>query len=183
MYLKSSEGVCGHLHVVGYGLIGGSLGLALKKYTDKAYELTVDGFLPDRAFLSELNESVLKLEGEINAVKQAEKERSYSEEMLKECYSDIDDPSDVVMDYEILVGTTNRPESRVAMSGLRDADCTMQVIGNKLVLGGPGTKGTEKAVMQFLTSFVYEQGDRYGVAAGKPQNLVFSSKDIRLLLR
>ena len=61
---------------------------SLKKYTDKAYELTVDGFLPDRAFLSELNESVLKLEGEINAVKQAEKERSYSEEMLKECYSD-----------------------------------------------------------------------------------------------
>ena len=58
------------------------------KYEEKAAEMTFDGFLPDRAFLSELNESVIHLQNAESVVEQAKKEYSYSENALRECYSD-----------------------------------------------------------------------------------------------
>ena len=57
------------------------------RFTEKSTEMTVDGFLPDRGFLSELNEGVLKLKEKENELEQAKKEYSHSEELLSQSYS------------------------------------------------------------------------------------------------
>ena len=59
-----------------------------KLYEDKCTDMMVDGFLPDREFLSSLNEGVLKLRACEGDLEQAKKEHEYSEEIFKECYSD-----------------------------------------------------------------------------------------------
>ena len=59
-----------------------------KLYEDKSAELTVDGFLPDRNYLSAVNESILSLRALEGVLEQAKKEYEYSEQILKECYRD-----------------------------------------------------------------------------------------------
>ncbi len=58
------------------------------KYENKCAEMTIDGFLPDREFLSQMNEGLLDLRASEAELEQAKKEHEYSEEMLKNCYSD-----------------------------------------------------------------------------------------------
>lgn len=58
------------------------------KYQKKCAEMTIDGFLPDRDFLALMNEGLLDLRNSESVLEQAKKEYEYSEEMLKNCYSD-----------------------------------------------------------------------------------------------
>ena len=58
-------------------------------YESKCADMTLDGFLPDREFLSAINEGVLELRAAEGVLEQAEKEYSCSEGLLKDCYSDV----------------------------------------------------------------------------------------------
>ena len=57
-------------------------------------------------------------------------------------------------EYEILVGSTNRPESSAAVSGLKSGDFTVKTAGKKLVIAGADEAATEKAIEWFTEYFV-----------------------------
>lgn len=97
---------------------------------------------------------------------------------IRQCFSDRTDVAeDVETDREILVGMTNREESREALGSLRSHDYVLGVYGKKLVIGSSSDTGTNTAVTQFVTQYIYKQGSRAGVADGKKYTLVFSSED------
>lgn len=92
------------------------------------------------------------------------------------CYSDLEnEENDIEVEKEILVGVTNRTESIEALKGLRSSDYVIGTYGSKMVVGGSNDDATEKAVALFLTDYVYDQGDKYAVAAGSTMNFTFSS--------
>ena len=94
---------------------------------------------------------------------------------VKECFNDRPDPADVVQEKEILVGATNRPESRV-LELLRSEDYIVRATGDKLVVGGGTDAGTLKAATDLLTNIIYKQGNKFEVSSGTLQNLTFSNK-------
>lgn len=55
-----------------------------------------------------------------------------------------------VGDFEILVGDTNREETKVFLSGLLWNDYGYAIVGNKLVIAGHTSEGTVSAVKHFL---------------------------------
>ena len=92
------------------------------------------------------------------------------------CYSDIEnEENDIEIEKEILIGVTNRKESVEALEGLRSSDYVIGTYGTKMVVGGNTDDATEKAVALFLTDYVYDQGDKFAVAAGTTMNFTFSS--------
>ena len=98
---------------------------------------------------------------------------------MRECYSDIDDPSDIVSEKEILIGQTNRPESIEAVKGLRSGDYKVTASGSKVVLVGGSEAATLRAVTNFLTEVVQEQGDKFGVPMGYKMNCTFTDLNVK----
>ncbi|MBQ2807137.1 MAG: hypothetical protein IJA78_00945 [Clostridia bacterium] len=96
----------------------------------------------------------------INTLVQAIKANHNADVVVKECFNDREVPSDVPEDNEILVGMTNREESRDALKDLRSNDWVMEVRGSRLVLGSSADAGTVAAIFEFMNAFVYEQGNR-----------------------
>ena len=98
---------------------------------------------------------------------------------MRECYSDIDDPSDIVSEKEILIGQTNRPESIETAKGLRSGDYKVTAKGSKIVLVGGSEAATLRAVTNFLTEVVQEQGDKFGVPMGYKMNCTFTDLNVK----
>lgn len=111
--------------------------------------------------------------GAIKALEDAYKTFLGCELTVRECFSDRPDADDdVVKDKEILIGLTTRPESQKAMEGKRTKDFSITIDGEKLVIAGGSDEALMTAVTRFLTAFVYEQGDKIQVQAGKVMSLV-----------
>lgn len=98
----------------------------------------------------------------------------------KECYSDREVEEDFATDFEILVGSTNRPESAKVLDGMKNNDYDIDVVGTKVVIAGGSDSATAKAVAGFLGGFVYEQGDKNEVRKnGKKFSLmVYKNVDV-----
>ena len=114
----------------------------------------------------------------INNVVKSIKEDTGADIEVRLCY--IDRPgeaSDVVAEKEILIGATNRTESEQALDGLLADDYTLQVVGQKLVVGGGGDSGTLKALAILLNKHIHEKGNKYMVKDGKFQSIAFSEKE------
>ena len=95
---------------------------------------------------------------------------------MRVCYSDIEnEENDIEAEKEILIGITNRKESVEALGDLRSSDYVIGAYGTKMVVGGNTDSATEKAVSMFITDYVYDQGDKFAVAAGETMDFTFSS--------
>ena len=90
---------------------------------------------------------------------------------VRECYSDREEPDDIVLENEILVGATNRPESAEVTKHMRSGDNAIVIKNGKLVIAGGSDEATASAIVRFLTGFVADQGDKNSV---KMYNAVFS---------
>lgn len=96
---------------------------------------------------------------------------------VRECYSDRDDAQEAaVQAKEILIGSTNRPESAQALDGKKASDFGISIIGEKLVIAGGSDSATATAVIRFMTGFVYEQGDKPAVKQGKKLSLLVTAE-------
>ncbi len=114
----------------------------------------------------------------INNVVKSIKEDTGADIVVKECFMDRPgETMDVVAEKEILIGATNRPESEQALDGLLSDDYTIQVVGEKLVVGGGGDSGTLKALAILLNKHIHEKGNKYMVKDGKFQSISFSEKE------
>ena len=90
---------------------------------------------------------------------------------VRECYSDREEPDDIVLENEILIGATNRPESAEVIKDMRSGDNAIVIKNGKLVIAGGSDDATASAIVRFLTGFVADQGDKNSV---KMYNAVFS---------
>lgn len=114
----------------------------------------------------------------INNVVKSIKEDTGADIEVRLCYIDRpDETSDVEAEKEILIGATNRAESEQALDGLLADDYTLQVVGQKLVVGGGGDSGTLKALAILLNKHIHEKGNKYMVKDGKFQSIAFSEKE------
>lgn len=90
---------------------------------------------------------------------------------VKECYNDREEAEDVVTGLEILVGTTNRPESAQVVNGLKTNDYKVDIVGEKIVIVGGSDAATEKAISKFMTALIQAQGNKSEVQTGVKQNM------------
>ncbi len=90
---------------------------------------------------------------------EAFKTRLNCEIIAKECYSDLQEESDIPEKNEILVGKTTRPESIQLSAGMKTSDCDIDVINGKIVIAGGSDAAISKAVGTFMSGFIYEQGE------------------------
>jgi len=80
--------------------------------------------------------------------------------------------------YEILIGNTNRPESKQVLESLEDYTYKIQVVGNKIVLAGKSEKAILLAVEHFTntylkdTSLITETLDYLGTYEIQPFDVV-----------
>lgn len=56
--------------------------------------------------------------------------------------------------YEIIIGQTDREESKQAAKGLRDDDYVIKVVGDKLIIVGGSPKATFTATQRFIEEYV-----------------------------
>ncbi|MCQ2427154.1 MAG: endonuclease/exonuclease/phosphatase family protein [Clostridia bacterium] len=63
-------------------------------------------------------------------------------------------PALSIAEYEILIGKTDRPETREFMAGMKKKDFGYKLIGNKIVIVGGDDEGTVKAVGLFITNVI-----------------------------
>ena len=59
---------------------------------------------------------------------------------------------------EILIGSTNRPESAECLSGLHAKDWTIRAMGDKLVICGGSASATAEAVEYFIANYFTDDG-------------------------
>ena len=109
----------------------------------------------------------------VNAVKESFATFLGAEVEVRECYSDRQEPDDVVFENEILIGATNRPETAEVTKYMRSGDNAIVIKNGKLVIAGGSDEATASAIVRFLTGFVADQGDKNSVAL---YNAVFSLK-------
>ena len=62
-----------------------------------------------------------------------------------------------VSDYEILVGDTDRPESKEFKESLEDGECGYRVIGKKIVILGSEDQYTETAIVLFANFMLHDK--------------------------
>jgi hypothetical protein len=99
---------------------------------------------------------------------------------VRECFSDREDPDEKdPIEKEILIGTTNRPESINIVKDLKVGDFSIQIVGEKLVIAGGSDDATANAINRFCTAFVYEQGNRFEAPKGAVFNLVVKAEDLK----
>ncbi|MBQ8718026.1 MAG: hypothetical protein IJY66_02030 [Clostridia bacterium] len=68
------------------------------------------------------------------------------------------DPEEIATRYEILVGKTNRPESKAALESLEQYSWTIRVSGKKIVLVGGNDNATVMAVQAFINTYINGDG-------------------------
>ena len=90
---------------------------------------------------------------------------------VQECYNDREEAEDIVTKLEILVGTTNRPETAQVADGLKTNDYRIDIVGEKIVIVGGSDEATEKAISKFMIGFVQAQGNKNEVKQEIKQNL------------
>lgn len=56
--------------------------------------------------------------------------------------------------YEILLGRTNRPESKAALNGLKYNDYAVKIVGNKIVINGYSPEAQKKAADYFINEIL-----------------------------
>lgn len=118
-----------------------------------------------------------KVREAVNALVVAYKTYLNADVTVRECFSDRDGvEEDIVSDNEILIGKTNRPESLKAIEGKRTGDYSVDIDGTKLVIAGGSDDATHNAVVAFMTTFVYEQGDKNAVRQGASLSLTVDKK-------
>lgn len=88
---------------------------------------------------------------------------SYKDDFYRE-----DVPMYQIGEYEILVGNTNREETKTFLAGLRYQDYGYARIGNKIVIAGHSEEATENAISKFLNSVLR--------AKDKPEGVFYSSE-------
>ncbi len=74
-----------------------------------------------------------------------------------------DVPTYRIGEYEILVGNTNREESKKFLSELRYNDYGYALIGKKIVIAGHSEAATENAIREFMQSVLRAEGRPDGV--------------------
>lgn len=79
-----------------------------------------------------------------------------------------DVPTYRIGEYEILVGNTNREETKTFLSELRYNDYGYALIGKKLVIAGHSEEATENAIREFMKSVLR--------AEDKPEGVFYSSE-------
>ena len=62
-----------------------------------------------------------------------------------------------VSDYEILIGETDRPESKEFYESLEDGECGFRVIGKKIVILGSEDQYTETAIVLFANLVLHDK--------------------------
>lgn len=118
-----------------------------------------------------------KVRDAVNALVTAYKTYLNAEVTIRECFSDREGvEEDIVAENEILIGKTNRPESLKAIEGKRAGDYSVGIDGTKLVIAGGSDDATHNAVVAFMTTFVYEQGDKNAVRQGASLSLTVDKK-------
>ena len=109
--------------------------------------------------------------GAVNSMQSSFADYLGCEIQVKECYNDREEAEDIVTDYEILVGATNRPESAQVADGLKTNDYKVDIVGNKIVIVGGSDDATEKAISKFMTALVQAQGNKNEVKQEIKQNM------------
>ncbi len=82
-----------------------------------------------------------------------------------------------IAELEVLVGNTNRPESRQFLNGLRADDYGYALIGKKLVIAGHTEENTIKAIEEFSRSILsrYEKDKSRGDFISSAENYIYNS--------
>ncbi len=96
---------------------------------------------------------------------------------VEKCYSNYKEPAEKKQEKEILIGMTNREESKQALANVKYKDYVMGVYGSKIVIGSTYDGSSASAVGYFLNHYMYEIGDKYQAEEGKKFDFKFSSKD------
>lgn len=78
--------------------------------------------------------------------------------------------------YEILVGTTNHPESAQALEGLKYRDYAVKMIGNKIVINGYTAETRMKAVNHFVNEILSRAESGKDFAFTEADNYVYTGK-------
>ncbi len=68
-------------------------------------------------------------------------------------------------EYEILIGNTNRTESKDIFATLGDGEWVVKMVGKKLVIVGKTTKATKAALEEFMAQYVKEDNKKCTVPA------------------
>ncbi len=66
-------------------------------------------------------------------------------------------PGETALEKEILIGNTNREESKTAALGLLHDEFLITVIGEKVVIVGGSDKSTERAAQFFIDNYVFSE--------------------------
>ncbi len=98
-----------------------------------------------------------------NAMKEQFKTFLNAEVEIRECYTDREEADDIVLEKEILIGATNRPETAQVTKNMRSGDYAITIVNGKLVIAGGSDEATNSAIVRFLTGFVADQGDKNSV--------------------
>lgn len=88
---------------------------------------------------------------------------SYKDDFYRE-----DVPMYQIGEFEILVGNTNREETKTFLAGLRYQDYGYARIGDKIVIAGHSEEATENAISKFMNSVLR--------AKDKPEGVFYSSE-------
>lgn len=88
---------------------------------------------------------------------------SYKDDFYRE-----DVPMYQIGEFEILVGDTNREETKTFLAGLRYQDYGYARIGDKIVIAGHSEEATENAISKFMNSVLR--------AKDKPEGVFYSSE-------
>ena len=112
----------------------------------------------------------------VNAMKEQFKIFLNAEVEIRECYNDLEEADDIVMEKEILIGATNRPETAEVTKNMRSGDYAITIVNGKLVIAGGSDEATNSAIVRFLTGYVVDQGDKNSVAQGASFSLVVDQK-------
>ncbi len=81
-------------------------------------------------------------------------------------------PSLSIGEYEIIVGNTNRPESREFLADLRYNDYGYAQIGSKIVIAGHSDDATISAILKFISDVVEKKNGEEGVFYAKEYDYI-----------
>ena len=79
-----------------------------------------------------------------------------------------DDPNFPMGEYEIVLGNSDRPETKALLSELRYGDYGYRLSGNRLVIAGHTDDTTLKAIEKFIEDFLTSKRDDGKFFAGEP---------------
>ena len=68
------------------------------------------------------------------------------------------DPEELSSRYEILVGETNRPESKPVQESLGEYTWTIRVVGKKIIIAGSNEKAVTLAAQEFIKTYINGDG-------------------------